>query len=226
MNKLHYKVCASRGASGHFLGHFLHPEYKSDNANIRVDSLTGNHPIYAFTKNNNDGHTHNMDYISSDEIVLRILTPTRSEKIKAVFNLFYKNVLDNNFDLTTVVNKYYDNLLEIENTEYNHIDVDDTTSVHYKDVFNLLYLSEIYYNVNNTICPDYKIEYAHSYISKHIELYNNWSYKVLEQVFNFEYDNNLIESVSGKMRGWSIDEINEDNWQEFLKEKLCPTNYS
>tara|TARA_B100001093_G_C26588040_1_gene910258 strand:+ start:217 stop:720 length:504 start_codon:yes stop_codon:yes gene_type:complete len=167
-----------------------------------------------------------MNYTHDNKLVLRILTPTRNEKIKAVFNIFYKNVLDNNFDLTTVVNKYYDNLLEIENTEYNHSDVDDTTSVHYKDVFNLLYLSEIYYNVNNTICPDYKIEYAHSYISKHIELYNNWSYKVLEQVFNFEYDNNLIESVSRKMRGWSIDEINEDNWQEFLKEKLCPTNYS
>ena len=105
-------------------------------------------------------------------------------------------------------------------------DIADTISVHYKDVFNLLYLSEIYYNVNKTICPDYKIEYAHSYISKHIEIYNNWIYKVLEQVFNFEYDNNLIESVSGKMRSWSIDEITEDNWQEFLEEKLCLTNYS
>jgi len=223
---LHYRVCAARGASGHFLGHFLHPEYKSRSANIRIDTLQQNNPVYDYTQSNDDGHTHNMNYTHDNKLVLRILTPTRNEKIKAVFNIFYKNVLDNNFDLTTVVNKYYDNLLEIENTEYNHIDVDDTTSVHYKDVFNLLYLSEIYYNVNNTICPDYKIEYAHSYISKHIELYNNWSYKVLEQVFNFEYDNNLIESVSRKMRGWSIDEINEDNWQEFLKEKLCPTNYS
>ena len=226
MTDLHYRVCAARGASGHFLGHFLHPEYKSRSANIRIDTLQQNNPVYDYTQSNDDGHTHNMNYTHDNKLVLRILTPTRNEKIKAVFNIFYKNVLDNNFDLTTVVNKYYDNLLEIENTEYNHIDVDDTTSVHYKDVFNLLYLSEIYYNVNNTICPDYKIEYAHSYISKHIELYNNWSYKVLEQVFNFEYDNNLIESVSGKMRGWSIDEINEDNWQEFLKEKLCPTNYS
>lgn len=226
MTDLHYRVCAARGASGHFLGHFLHPEYKSRSANIRIDTLQQNNPVYDYTQSNDDGHTHNMNYTHDNKLVLRILTPTRNEKIKAVFNIFYKNVLDNNFDLTTVVNKYYDNLLEIENTEYNHIDVDDTTSVHYKDVFNLLYLSEIYYNVNNTICPDYKIEYAHSYISKHIELYNNWSYKVLEQVFNFEYDNNLIESVSRKMRGWSIDEINEDNWQEFLKEKLCPTNYS
>jgi len=226
LTDLHYRVCAARGASGHFLGHFLHPEYKSRSANIRIDTLQQNNPVYDYTQSNDDGHTHNMNYTHDNKLVLRILTPTRNEKIKAVFNIFYKNVLDNNFDLTTVVNKYYDNLLEIENTEYNHIDVDDTTSVHYKDVFNLLYLSEIYYNVNNTICPDYKIEYAHSYISKHIELYNNWSYKVLEQVFNFEYDNNLIESVSGKMRGWSIDEINEDNWQEFLKEKLCPTNYS
>jgi len=226
LTDLHYRVCAARGASGHFLGHFLHPEYKSRSANIRIDTLQQNNPVYDYTQSNDDGHTHNMNYTHDNKLVLRILTPTRNEKIKAVFNIFYKNVLDNNFDLTTVVNKYYDNLLEIENTEYNHIDVDDTTSVHYKDVFNLLYLSEIYYNVNNTICPDYKIEYAHSYISKHIELYNNWSYKVLEQVFNFEYDNNLIESVSRKMRGWSIDEINEDNWQEFLKEKLCPTNYS
>jgi len=226
LTDLHYRVCAPRGASGHFLGHFLHPEYKSRSANIRIDTLQQNNPVYDYTQSNDDGHTHNMNYTHDNKLVLRILTPTRNEKIKAVFNIFYKNVLDNNFDLTTVVNKYYDNLLEIENTEYNHIDVDDTTSVHYKDVFNLLYLSEIYYNVNNTICPDYKIEYAHSYISKHIELYNNWSYKVLEQVFNFEYDNNLIESVSRKMRGWSIDEINEDNWQEFLKEKLCPTNYS
>ena len=226
MTDLHYRVCAARGASGHFLGHFLHPEYKSRSANIRIDTLQQNNPVYDYTQSNDDGHTHNMNYTHDNKLVLRILTPTRNEKIKAVFNIFYKNVLDNNFDLTTVVNKYYDNLLEIENTEYNHSDVNDTTSVHYKDVFNLLYLSEMYYNVNNTICPDYKIEYAHSYISKHIELYNNWSYKVLEQVFNFEYDNNLIESVSRKMRGWSIDEINEDNWQEFLKEKLCPTNYS
>lgn len=235
MNKLHYKVCASRGASGHFLGHFLHPEYKSDNANIRVDSLTGNHPIYAFTKNNNDGHTHNMDYISSNEIVLRILTPTRSEKIKAVFNLFYKNVLDNNFILPTtapitlaasIMNKFFDNLLNIGDKEYNHSDIKDTISVNYKDIFNLLYLSEIYYTVNNTICPDYKINYANSYITNHVELYNNWSYKVLEQIFNFEYDNNLIESVSGKMRNWSIDQISEGNWQEFLQEKLCLTNYN
>jgi len=226
LTNLHYAVCAARGASGHFLGHFLHPEYKSNSANIRIDTLQQNHTIYDYTQSIDDGHTHNFDYTHANKKVLRILTPTRNEKIKAVFNIFYKNVLDNNFDLTTFFNKYYNNLLNIEKTEYNHSDIANTISVHYKDVFNLLYLSEIYYNVNKTICPDYKIEYAHSYISKHIELYNNWSYKVLEQVFKFEYDNNLIESVSGKMRNWSIDNINQDNWQEFLEEKLCPTNYS
>jgi len=226
LSDLHYKVCAPAGASGHFLGHFLHPEYKANSANIRIDTLKQLNPIYEYTQNDDDGHTHDMDYTNDSEKVLRILTPTRSEKIKAAFNIFYKNSLDNNFDLLTVINHYYNNLIIIEKTDYNHSDIADTISVHYKDVFNLLYLSEIYYNVNKTICPDYKIEYAHSYISKHIELYNNWSYRVLEQVFNFEYDNNLIESVSGKMRNWSIDNINQDNWQEFLEEKLCPTNYS
>lgn len=226
LTKLHYKICAPRGASGHFLAHFLHPEYTSNSANIRIDTLNQNHPIYDYIQSNNVGLLHDMNYTSNNKKVLRILTSTRSEKIKAVFNIFYKNDLDNNFDLTTVVNDYYDNLLSIENAEYNEIDIDGTTSVYYRDVFNLLYLTEIYYTVNKTICPDYKIEYAHSYISKHIKLYNNWTYKVLEQVFNFEYDNNLIESVSGKMRSWSIDEISEDNWQEFLKEKLCLKNYN
>tara|TARA_B100001093_G_scaffold110623_1_gene102908 strand:+ start:290 stop:970 length:681 start_codon:yes stop_codon:yes gene_type:complete len=225
MSKLHYKVCAPRGASGHFLGHFLHPEFKANTSDIRVDSLTENNPIYSYIKSNNDGHTHDMDYTSSNEKVLRILTPTRSEKIKAVFNIFYKNHLVNNFILATIVNKFFVNLLNIADTEYNQSDINDTISVNYKDIFNLLYLSELYYNVNNTICPDYKIEYAHSYISSHIDLYNNWSYKALEKIFNFEYDNNLIESVSGKMRNWSIDEIDENNWQTFLKEKLCLTNY-
>ena len=226
MTDLHYKVCAPGGASGHFLGHFLHPEYKANSANIRIDTLNQLNPIYEYTQNDDDGHTHDMHYTNDSKKVLRILTPTRNEKIKAAFNTFYKHVLDNNFNLATVFNRYYDNLLTIENSEYNHCDINNTISVHYKDVFNLLYLSEIYYTVNKTICPDYKVEYAHSYISKHVKLYSNWSYNVLVQVFNFEYDNNLIESVSGRMRNWSIDEINEDNWQEFLEEKLCLTNYS
>ena len=93
MTDLHYRVCAARGASGHFLGHFLHPEYKSRSANIRIDTLQQNNPVYDYTQSNDDGHTHNMNYTHDNKLVLRILTPTRNEKIKAVFNNCCKQIL-------------------------------------------------------------------------------------------------------------------------------------
>ena len=74
--------------------------------------------------------------------------------------------------------------------------------------------------------PDYKISYFNSYKEHHDLMFSNFRYKIFEKILKFEYNNNLIEQISGKMRAWSIDEITEDNWQEFLEEKLCPTNYS
>ena len=84
----------------------------------------------------------------------------------------------------------------------------------------------MYYNVNNEVCPDYKIKYASSYINQHVKLYNRWEFRVIEKIFLFEYKNKLIESTSNKIRNWSGDNITEQNWQNFLDKNLCLTNYN
>ena len=38
LSKLNYRVCAPEGASGHFIGHFLHPEFKATQTDLRVDN--------------------------------------------------------------------------------------------------------------------------------------------------------------------------------------------
>jgi len=98
--------------------------------------------------------------------------------------------------------------------------------INYDNLFNYDLLNNLYFKIHNTYFSQQKQKYFHSYKNKHDKIFSSWQYNVIEIVCVFEYNNNLIEHVSGKMRSWSIDEINEDNWQEFLEEKLCLTNYS
>jgi len=232
MYEINYKVCAPEGASGHFLGHFLHPSFKSDTAGLRVDNLDGNNPIFEYTGSDDDGHTHDMDFQDQSKIVLRIITPSHLEKFKAVFNVHFK-FNDGKFirapmeSFDYVFNKHYDHLRSIEDPQYQHVTTPNAINIPYDDIFNLYKLTELYYNIHKDLCPDYKIKYAQSYINRHIKLYNRWELKVMEQVFNFEYNNNLLEGSIGKtrMRTWTIDQITETNWQTFLEENLCLTNY-
>ena len=63
LSKLNYRVCAPEGASGHFIGHFLHPEFKDTQTDLRVDNLSGNNPIFKYTGNNDDGHSLDMNHV-------------------------------------------------------------------------------------------------------------------------------------------------------------------
>jgi hypothetical protein len=47
----------------------------------------------------------------------------------------------------------------------------------------------------------------------------------MEKIFMYEYENSLGEYAGGKLRNWSVDDITEENWQTFLDEHLCLTNY-
>jgi len=226
LSNLHYKVCAPEGASGHFIGHFLHPEFKATRAGIRVDNLSGNNPIFKYTGSNDDGHTHEMNVRDKDKIMIRIITPTISEKFKCVWNVNFKfnNGAFDSFQY--VMNKHYDQLLQIDRNIYKQQPKKWAIDLHYNYIFNLYKLIELYYNVNNEVCPDYKIKYASSYINQHVKLYNRWEFRVIEKIFLFEYKNKLIESTSNKIRNWSVDNITEQNWQNFLDKNLCLTNYN
>ena len=42
---------------------FLHPEFKATQTNLRVDNPSGNNPIFKYTGNNDDGHSHDMNHV-------------------------------------------------------------------------------------------------------------------------------------------------------------------
>jgi hypothetical protein len=127
------------------------------------------------------------------------------------------------YDLST----YQDNHIKLWTKQYDINNINKANYIlNYQDLFNLDILEKIFIAINNRPLPDYKISYCNSYKEHHDLIFSNCRYKIFEKISKFEYNNNLTEQVSGKMRAWSIDEINEDNWQTFLEEKLCPTNYS
>ncbi len=225
LSNLHYRVCAPEGASGHFIGHFLHPAFKATRTDLRVDNLSGNNPIFKYTGKDDDGHSHDMNLRDEGKIIIRILTPTLLEKMKCVWNVYFKGNNTRFDSFQYIMDKHYMHLLDVDDKRYHHTQKQWAVDLDYNSIFNLYKLTELYYNVNKEVCPDYKIEYASSYIDQHVRLYNRWEYRAMEQIFVFEYENNLHECNSNRLRSWSTDDITKDNWQTLLKENLCLTSY-
>ena len=138
------------------------------------------------------------------------------------WNIYFKgnNARFDSFEY--IMNKHYMHLLDVDDKRYHHEQKDWAVDLDYNSIFNLYKLTELYYNVNKEVCPDFKIKYALNYIDQHVKLYNRWEYRAMEQIFVFEYQNKLHESISNRSRSWSIDNITKDNWQTLLKENLCP----
>tara|TARA_Y100001937_G_scaffold121700_1_gene180911 strand:+ start:91 stop:783 length:693 start_codon:yes stop_codon:yes gene_type:complete len=225
LSNLNYRVCAPEGASGHFIGHFLHPAFKASRTDLRVDNLSGNNPIFEYTGNDDDGHSHDMNLRDEGKIIIRILTPTLLEKMKCVWNVYFKGNNTRFDSFQYIMNKHYMHLLDVDDKRYHHSQKEWAVDLDYNSIFNLYKLTELYYNVNKEVCPDYKIKYASNYIDQHVRLYNRWEYRAMEQIFVFEYANKLHECNSNRLRSWSIDDITKDNWQTLLKENLCLTSY-
>jgi len=212
-----------KGSGGHFLRHFLDPQIQKTQANFWVDKEY--HPKEGGGDNNLDAYPYSSDSVISfgnkyPKIFTIGLGPTNIVefiKVMVLINLKNRHTPIDNFDSI------------ITDIQLNNLNLFDTSSVsfmiNYENLFVLDVLKKLYTDLHNTPVPEHKISFFKSYKQKHDKVFNSWQYKVIEKICLFEYNNNVIESLSGKIRGWGIDQINQYNWQEFLEEKLCLTNY-
>ena len=210
------------GSGGNFLRHFLDPEIKSSNAKYWVDK--------AWHKNVGDGDETAYPYSKNSKIIFGDpifgtdfsigLGPVNyPEYIKVMVMLNTKN-------MHRSIDQIDDIVINIQITDIKLFTAPVSVLVSYNQLFDFNILSKLYLTVNGATVPDYKRQYFFDYKAQHDEVFDSWQYNVIERICLFEYNNNCVQHISGKMRNWSIDEIDEDNWQEFLEEKLCLTNYS
>lgn len=210
------------GSGGNFLRHFLDPEIKSSNAKYWVDKAwhkgpgDGDETAYPYSKNSK---IQFGDPIFGTDFSIGLGPVNYSEYIKVMVMLNTKN-------MHRSIDQFDDIITNIQITDIKLFTAPVSILVTYNQLFDFNILSKLYLTVNKATVPDYKKQYFFDYKAKHDEVFNSWQYNVIERICLFEYNNNCVQHISGKMRNWSIDEINEDNWQEFLEEKLCLTNYS
>lgn len=201
------------GAGGHFLRHFLDPDINQFDAEFFVDGKwfkTGTVPFYDTKR-----FTLSHQPILADFVVgLGPNTLKEFISVKVMTNIKNSSRTIDEFD--SIIQDFHLSTIEFFSKDCDYF-------LPYTELFVWNKLEYLYTKINNIEPPEFKKQYYNSYKDKHDTVYNSWQYKVIEKICLFEYNN---KSVSGKMRNWSIDEINEDNWQEFLEEKLCPTNYN
>ena len=205
------------GAGGHFLRHFLDPIIVQHTAEYFVDSKwfkTSTTPPY---NKERFKMSHNKTF--PVELMIGLGPSTLIEYIRVRTMVNTKNMSRTIDQLDFIIQDFHTTTIEYFSQDCDYF-------LPYTELFVWDRLEYLYRKINNKNPTIYKKKYFDSYKDKHDTIYNSWQYKVIEKICLFEYNNNLIESVCGKMRNWSIDDINEDNWQEFLEEKLCPTNYS
>lgn len=205
------------GAGGHFLRHFLDPDIVQYDAEFFVDGkwfTTSTVPPYN-TERFQISHTKTFPV----ELTIGLGPSTLIEYISIRVMVNIKNMSRTIDQPDFIIQDFYKSTIEFFSQDCDYF-------LPYTELFVWDRLEYLYKKINDKPPPIYKKKYFNSYKDKHDLVYNSWQYKVIEKICLFEYNNNLIESVSGRMRNWSIDEINEDNWQEFLEEKLCLTNYS
>ena len=205
-----YIVCGLPGSGVNFVAAFLDVEHKSDTATLRIDI----DKEYAAQFDKGTIHTqekwfkssHNLCIDNDNKYVIKIFCKDMSETLKIIYNNYCSKRF--NFEkmpLVELLDKLLCNseIFDLSKWQDNHIKL----------------WARQRYNSKN-------INKANCILNYQDLIFSNYRYKIFEKILKFEYNNNLIQKVSGKMRAWSIDDITEDNWQEFLEENLCPTNYS
>ena len=215
------------GAGGHFLRHFLDPEittsessYWQDKAwHPKIGGGDGDETAYPYSKNSRFKLSANTNVNVENNFTLGLGPVNYVEHIKI-------RVMVNTKNIHKEISQFDDIIYEIQTSDITLFTSPVTFLLNYNQLFDLDTLSELYLLANKEPVPDYKTKYFLDYKHKHDQVYLGWQYNVIEKICLFEYNNNCIEHQSGKMRQWSIDAITEDNWQEFLEEKLCLTNYS
>ena len=205
------------GSGGHFLRHFLDPDIDQSNADFFVDGKwfgTGVPVPY-------DTERFKVSYSKPlpADFTIGLGPSTLKECISVRVMVNTKNMSRTIDQIDSIIQDFHTSTVE-------YFSQDCDCFLTYTELFVWDKLAYLYNKINSKKPPIFKKEYFDSYKEKHEAVYDSWQYKVIEKICLFEYNNNLIETVSGKMRTWSIDEINRDNWQEFLEEKLCLTNYS
>lgn len=216
------------GAGGHFLRHFLDPEITTSESNYWQDKAwtpkirggDGDKTAYPYSKNSRFKLAADTNVnVENSNFTLGLGPVNYLEHIKI-------RVMVNTKNMGREISQFDDIIYEIQTSDITLFTSPVTFLLSYNQLFNLEIMTELYLLVNKESVPDFKTQYFLNYKRKHDQVYLSWQYKIIEKICLFEYINNCIEHQSGKMRHWSIDEITEDNWQEFLEEKLCLTNYS
>lgn len=228
------------GSGGHFLRHFLDPEITTSESSYWQDKAW--HP----KTGGGDGDETACPYFENSRYQLCQLS-SENRPIKKVLNTNVSvenskftiglgpvnytehikiRVMVNTKNMHRKISQIDDIIHDIQINDIKLFTSPVTFLVNYTQLFNLEAMSELYLRANKEPVPEFKKKYFLDYKHKHDQVYYSWQYNVIEKICLFEYNNNCIEHQSSKMRSWSIDEIDEDNWQDFLEEKLCLTNYS
>jgi len=222
------------GSGGNFLRHFLDPQIKLSKAKYWVDQAWhtkkggggGDKTAYPYADNSHiqfgpyaDNSHIQFGFYTKADFIIGLGPVNYCEFIKTRVMMNTKNAHRN-------INQIDDIIVNIQSTDTRLFTSNVSFLLSYDQLFDFGIMSKLYLRVNDATVPDYKKQYFLDYKAKHDEVFNSWQYNVIERICLFEYNNNCVEHISGKMRNWNIDEITEDNYESLLKEKLCLTNYS
>ena len=226
MTDVPYIVVAPHGGSGHFLTHFLAPNFKRDSiTDIWIDKN------WETEFNDDEIHRHDITKKDLDKYIIRVVPKSIDEYTKIAYNRSIKcgqNTDPENFDsmIMTILEWASCNKNDENNTnhsyEYMRKDTECDYLLSYSNVHDIYELVKLYEEINSSIIPDFKIKYALSYINEHKDIYDSYIFQIISRIVNFEYTNNLINYF----RVWSIDDITELNYNEFLDNALKLENYS
>jgi len=222
------------GSGGNFLRHFLDPQIKLSKAKYWVDQAWhtkkggggGDKTAYPYADNSHiqfgpyaDNSHIQFGFYTKADFTIGLGPVNYSEYIKVM-------VMVNTKNMHRSIDQFDDIITNIQIIDIKLFTAPVSILVSYDQLFDFGIMSKLYLRVNDATVPDYKKQYFLDYKAKHDEIFNSWQYNVIERICLFEYNNNCVEHLSGKMRNWSINEITEDNYESLLKEKLCLTNYS
>ena len=211
------------GSGGHFLRHFLEPTIKLTKANFWVDEEY--HSFAGGGKGNFNANPYPKEscfkfgnrYPEIFTIGLGPINSVEFIKVNTLKNIknMHRSISDMDYIITDIQFKTM-NFFDRSQVDF---------MINYENLFNINVLKKLYTDLHNTPVPEHKISYYENYKHQHDKIFSSWNYKVIEKICLFEYNNNVIECFTGIIRKWSIDDIKQNNWQEYLEENLCLTNY-
>jgi len=222
-----YLIVAPHGGSGHFLSHFLSPDFKRSNiVDVWIDKN------WETEFNDKEIHRHKITEEDIGKYVIRVIPKSFSEYTKIAYNRYIKcglNVDPNNIDKISMTILQWatcteDDIIDDFTQSYEYMCKDTKCDylLGYSDVHNINELVKLYEKINSVNIPDFKIQYALSYITAHKDIYNDFIFQTVYRIANFEYTNNLINHI----RTWDIRNITTSNYEDFLDNALKLKNYS